>query len=146
MKRILMLLVCVFSLSTVTMWAGNDKPIQFSELPATARTFVQKHFPQVKVALTKVDSDFLDKDYDVVFVNGDKIEFDKNGNWKEIKCASSSSVPSSAIPERIRTYLTQNYPEASVVKMEQDRREYEVKLSNGRELKFDKQFRLIDID
>ncbi|MDD2953820.1 MAG: PepSY-like domain-containing protein [Parabacteroides sp.] len=146
MKRVLMLLVCVFSLSTVTMWAGNDKPIQFNELPATARTFVQKHFPQVKVALTKVDSDFFDKDYDVVFVNGDKIEFDKNGNWKEIMCSSNSSVPSTAIPAQIRTYLTQNYPDVSVVKMEQDRKGYEVKLSNARKLEFDKQFRLIDID
>ena len=146
MKRILMLLVCALSFSSVSMWAGDDRLIQFDELPATARTFIQKHFSQVKVALTKVDSDFFDKDYDVVFVNGDKIEFDKNGKWKEIKCVSSGSIPSTAIPAQIRTYITQNYPDVSVVKMEQDRKEYEVKLSNGRKLEFDKQYRLIDID
>lgn len=146
MRRIVMFLVCVFSLSVVTMWAGNDKPISFGELPATAQAFVRKHFPQVDVALTKMDSDFFNKDYDVIFVNGDKIEFDKNGNWKEIKCAPGGFVPPAAIPSQIQTYLTRNYPNTSVVKIERDRKDYEVKLSNGRELKFDKQFRLIDID
>ncbi|MCZ2607976.1 PepSY-like domain-containing protein, partial [Bacteroides fragilis] len=39
-----------------------------------------------------------------------------------------------------------NYPDAKVLKIERDKTDYEVKLSNGWELKFDSKFNLIDID
>ncbi|MDE5947775.1 MAG: PepSY-like domain-containing protein, partial [Prevotella sp.] len=68
-----------------------------------------------------------------------------NGNWKEVDCRQTV-VPSAVIPIQISDYLKANYPDVSVIKIERDRREYEVKLSNRMELKFDMKFRLIDID
>ncbi len=39
-----------------------------------------------------------------------------------------------------------HHPDASVVKIEKERREYEAKLSDRVELTFDSKFNLIDID
>ena len=43
-------------------------------------------------------------------------------------------------------YKITNYPDTKVLKIERDKKEYEVKLSNRVELKFDLKFNLIDID
>ena len=79
------------------------------------------------------------------FTNGNKVEFDKKGNWEEVDC-KHSSVPVPIIPAAIQKYVTTHYPDAKVLKIERDKKDYEVKLSNRTELKFDLKFNLIDID
>lgn len=76
MKKVLLLLVCLFTLQTV-VWADDDKPIQVNQLPQTAQTFIKTHFSDNKVAMAKMETDWFDKSYDVIFTNGDKLEFDK---------------------------------------------------------------------
>ncbi|WP_417128705.1 PepSY-like domain-containing protein [Phocaeicola sp.] len=144
MKKLVFLLVCVFTVSTVAM-ADNEKPIQVGQLPTKAQTFITTYFKGHKVALAKQDSDLFSKSYDVIFTNGEKIEFDKSGEWTEVKC-KSSGVPAQIIPSAIRTYVKNNYPDASIIQIERKRNEYEVKLSNRWEITFDSQMRVIDID
>lgn len=125
--------------------ADDDKPIQFSGLPRTAQQFVMQNFADKKVALAKMESDFFGKNYDVIFVNGDKVEFDRSGNWKKIKC-KYSQVPASLVPNPIMVYVRDNYPECKIIELEKEGKTYEAKLSNGWELKFNKNFELIDLD
>ena len=122
MKKLVFLLVCVFTVSTVAM-ADNEKPIQVGQLPTKAQTFITTYFKGHKVALAKQDSDMFSKSYAVIFTNGDKI-----------------------VPSAIRTYVKNNYPDASIIQIERKRNEYEVKLSNRWEITFDSQMRVIDID
>lgn len=143
MKKLVFLLVCVFTVSTVAM-ADNEKPIQVGQLPTKAQTFITTYFKGKKVALAKQDSDLFSKSYDVIFTNGEKVEFDKSGEWTEVKC--KSAISSQIIPAAIRTYVKTNYPDASIIQIERKRNEYEVKLSNRWEITFDSQMRVIDID
>ena len=57
-----------------------------------------------------------------------------------------SAVPVAVVPEAIKKYVATNYPDAKMLKIERDKHDYEVKLSNGWEIKFDMQFNVIDID
>ena len=77
--------------------------------------------------------------------DSNKVEFGKNGNWEEVNC-KYTSVPTAIIPTTIQKYVTTNYPDTRVLKIERDKKEYEVQLSNRVELKFDLKFNLIDID
>lgn len=97
MKKLLFLLLSVFTLQVAQ--ADNDKPITFDKLPAKAQTFIKQNFPTEKVAFTKMEKGFLDTSYDVVFVNGNGVEFDKNGEWTELDC-KRSSVPTKAFPPK----------------------------------------------
>lgn len=144
MKKIILFVVCVFAMSTVTM-ADNDKPIQVNQLPAKAQTFINTYFKGSKVALAKQETELFSKSYDVVFVNGEKLEFDKAGEWTEVQCRMSE-VPAAIVPEAIRNYVKTNYPDSKILQIERDRNEYEVKLSNRWEITFDSQMRVIDID
>ncbi len=144
MKKLVLLLVCMFSMSTVMM-ADNDKPIQIGQLPTTAQTFITTHFKNAKVALAKQETELFDKSYDVIFTNGEKVEFNKSGEWTEVSC-KINGVPDAIVPQAIKDYVKANYPDARILKIERDRHEYEVKLSNRWEITFDNQMRVIDID
>lgn len=145
MKKLASLLICLFTLCTAVAHADNEKPIQVSQLPEAAQQFIKQHFADCKVAFAKMETEFLSKSYEVIFAGGEHIEFDSNGNWKEIDC-KFTYVPMEAVPVPIMEYIKANYPDTTVKKIEKDRREYEVKLSNRIELTFDLRFNLIDID
>ena len=145
MKKIVFLFISLFAMNFVAL-AGNDKPIQVSEMPKAAQLFIKNHFADLSVAMAKVETDFLDKNYDVVFTNGNKVEFDKKGNWTNVDC-EHTQVPVAILPEAIRQYVAKNYPDAKVLKIElTDRKGYNVELSNGFELEFDKRMNVIDVD
>ena len=127
-----------------TASAGNNKPIQVSQLPQTAQQFIKKYFGDRKVAFAKEESDFR-KSYEIAFTTGDKIEFDRKGEWTDIDC-KYSAVPAGIVPAQIVAYIAENYPDSQVVQIEKDSRSTEVKLDNRMEIKFDKQYRVIEMD
>ena len=143
MKKLIFLLVCLFSLQTVAL-ADNEKAIQVGQLPTKAQTFISTYFKNNKVALAKVESELFYKSYDVVFTNGEKLEFNKSGEWTEVVC-KVNKVPSDIIPEAIRSYVQTNYPDAKVLGIERDKKGYEIKLSNRLEITFDANLNVIDI-
>ena len=140
MKKLLILAAAVFALGTSTVSADNDRPISVSELPEKAQ-----QFPNEKVSFAKMERELFDTTYEVIFTSSSKVEFLKNGDWKEVDC-KYSTVPAAIIPQQIAQYVSQYYPDTSVVQIDRDKRDYEVKLTNGLELTFDLKFNLIDID
>ena len=144
MKKLIFALICLFSIQSVVL-ADNDKPISVSELPKAAQVIIKNYFSKEKVSFAKVDADWLGKDYDVIFANGNKIEFDKNGNWKDIDC-KYSQVPPALIPAEIVKYISASYPNEKILKIDRDSHDYEVQLSSGLEIKFNMKFQVIDID
>ena len=131
--------------STLTAFAGNDRIITVAELPAVSQQFIKAHFAGVEVSYAKVDEEMFDKDYKVVFVNGSKVEFAKNGQWTDVDC-KYGEVPAAIVPQQIRDHVAQHFAARKIVSIDRDKRGYEVKLDNGLELKFDLKFRLIEVD
>lgn len=137
-------LTLIFSMSIVA-FADKDVPIQVSELPASAQYTLSTYFGGLSIALAKMESDLFSKSYDIIFTNGDKIEFDSSGNWTDIKC-KATKVPSALVPKQILSYINTNYPGNNILEIEREKKEIEVKLSNGLELTFNAKFQLIEID
>lgn len=135
-----MMLVLVLTMS-MAMMADNDRVITFDQLPAQAQTLLKTHFANKVPLIVTVDWD----DYTVMYQSGEKVEFDKKGNWKNINC-KASGVPADLIPEQIKANVEQTFPGATVIKLDRDRRGYDVKLNNGMEIEFNKNFQMVDID
>lgn len=144
MKTLLILWICLFT-GIGFVQADDDRPITVDELPQKSLEFIRKYFPQNEISFAKEERDFWDKKYEVVFVNGEKIEFSKNGEWKEVKC-QYSTVPEAIVPQPIKDQLAKQHPEAKVLKIERDKKGYEIKLSNRMELKYNTAYLLVDID
>ena len=131
--------------SLTSCQADDDKPISYSELPTAAQTLIQTYFQGKTIALTTVESGVISKSYDVVFASGEKIEFDRKGNWTEISC-KGSSVPTDLIPSAVLEYVERIYPDQCIVSIEKDQGETEIELSNRVEITFNKKYQVIDID
>ena len=136
------LLMAVVMTMSLTMSADDDeRVITYQQLPQTAQTFLKQHFAKKVPLVVTADWD----DFTIMYETGEKIEFDKKGNWKEVTCRTSK-VPSDIIPQQIKDYIQKNYPGKSVVKLDRHRSVYEVKLNNGIEIEFNRSFQVIDVD
>lgn len=142
MKKIFFLIVLSFIFATSC--AGPDKPIAVSQLPAAAQTFIKANFSSDKVSHAFIDEGFS-TEYEVYFENGNQIEFDKNGQWKEVKCIIGK-VPAKIIPASISKYISQYFNGTDIIKIKKDRRGYEVELRNEIELEFDLNGNFVKMD
>ena len=125
--------------------ADNYRPINVSQLPEKAQTFLTTYFPEAKVSLARKEFDVTELSYDVIFTNGSKVEFDRKGEWTEVDCLTQP-LPAGIVPATIEKVIKEQYPDTKATKIERDRREIDVKLSNRVELTFNKKMQLIDID
>lgn len=146
MKRIGIILIGL-ALMTNMACADNDKVTNnINELPQVSRTFLNNYFNGNKVSHIKIDKDlFLVDSYDVILTDGTSVEFNRNGEWKEVK-SFQQNIPDTLIPVEIRQYVSQNYPGQKIMTVERGKRKVSVDLANGLELKFDLNGNLIDID
>ena len=145
MKKIMILAAAMLLLSVTSARADHDRPIQFNQLPAAAQEFINAYFANEKVSFAKEERDFMEVRYEVMFTNSIKIEFYKDGKWKEIDC-KYSVLPEGIVPEQIATYVNSNFPGVKIHAIARDRRDIEVELTNGLELTFDLNYNLIDMD
>lgn len=144
MKKLLALCLCMLALG-VAASEGDDRPVRIEQLPARAQQFLKTHFGAVDISYAKEDSEWREHTYEVVFVDGNKVEFNRTGEWREVDC-KYTSVPQAIVPQPILGYVKENHRGQRILKIERDRRGYEVKLSGGLELKFDRNFKVTGID
>ena len=123
----------------------NDKAISFDQLPHKAQAFITHYFSKEDISYAKKDVEIFDKDYDVYFVDGNKISFKKNGEWKDIEC-KRSEIPQGIIPNQIHEYVSANYANVRIIEIEYDSKKYEIKLSNNKNLIFNKKGNLLHYD
>ena len=142
MKNIkaILLLVAMFAVS-FNAKADHDQVITFNQMPQAAQTFLKQYFGDKVPLVVTMDWD----DYTIVYDSGEKVEYDKQGNWKEMDCRSSH-VPTELIPEQIKTHIKSTFPGTTILKLDRNRRGYEVKLNNGLEVEYNRAFQVIDID
>ncbi len=144
MKKLLLLFAALV-LSVGAVAARDRVTTDVKALPQAAQTALAKYFPKTQVNHIKIDKDVFDTDYDVVLENGTEIDFDKDGNIKEVDCGSSA-VPDALVLKPIRDYVAKNFKGQKIVGLEVNRKDYEIQLSNGVDLKFDRSGKFLRID
>lgn len=136
MKKI----VAMFVLAMMTLQVAIAKDVvtrDENQLPVAARQLIKKHFPQAKISYIKIDKDlFKSTTYDVTLTNGTEIDFNSKGEWTDIDC-KKAVVPAALIPSEISKYVSSNFEGQKIVKIDRDRKGYEIELSNGLDVKFD---------
>ena len=124
---------------------ADDKIIPVEQLPAPAKTFVKKYFPQATIEYATKDTEFMGTTYEVRLSDGTEVDFDKKGNWDNVDC-KTKAVPASLVPAAIAQYVKAHYPNTVIVKIDKERGGYEIELSNDLDLKFNSKGKLIGID
>lgn len=140
-----MFLAVLLMVSTVTVQA-QVKSITFDQLPKTAQNLVNKYYDAKNVSYVTEESEFMkSKEYEVRFHDGVKVEFDAKGDWKEVD-GKKKAIPTALIPTSIASHVKKSFPNNEIVKISRSNRKYEVELSNGLDLEFDKRGKFLRID
>lgn len=121
--------------------ADYDQVITFQQLPANSQALLKQYFADKVPLIITVDWD----DYTVRYESGEKVEFNKQGEWKEFDCRFTK-VPSALVPEQIKAHVKATFPGTTILKLDRNRRGYEIKLNNGLEIEYSPTFQVIDID
>lgn len=143
MKKIMMISALV--LASISIVKADDRPVTFTQLPQAAQNFINTNYPDEKVSFATVDDDIILPDYYVVLANGVKVQFENDGRLERIECRTGN-IPAGVVPVQILEAVKRYYPDAKVIEYEVGRRTYEVKLSNRLELKFNRNFNIIELD
>ena len=117
-------------------------------------TYLKQTFKTIKNEKTKyhptVQSVIPDEDdIDVILSDFTKIEFRLNYEWKKVDCEHATtytSVPATLVPEQITTYVTSNFPNTLIKKLEKKHFGWEIELNNGLEVNFNNNFNVTKID
>lgn len=140
--------VMMFSVSIF----GQTARISKYEMPGYVTEFVQKFYSNYEGGRYYLEySDKYSKleEYEVVFRNDTKLEFDTKGNLKSIDCGRGDSINPKILPIEIAGYIDIKYPNVKIIEYSVDdigkrREEHEVELSNGLTLTFNKRFKLVE--
>lgn len=137
-------MTCLMIMGSVTANA-EGKPVSVDKLPAKVKQFIQQNFGSSKISMATMDKDIMNLSYDVYMDSGCKVEFNRAGEWTEVDC-KKGKVPSGVVPKAIGDYVAAKHSGQHIVKIDRDKRDYELELSNGEELKFDMNYNLIGYD
>ncbi len=137
----------LFCFTILIMLTACDKEeiISTERLPEPAQEFIQKYFSNNNILQVKYEKDGREKRYNVLFNSGDRIEFYKNGEWKNIECIASE-VPTGIIPQAINNFVQNHHPDKKITKIEKEKRYIEIQLSNDIEIRFNKSYIFIGYD
>lgn len=148
MKKFLLVIVTIFISVTSANAFIDSYVISRDNLPEEAQKMLEEYFPKAKVSLIKIDRHLLKKpDYDVRLTNGSTIRFGNKGKWKSIDCGKRA-VPEELVPKTIRTYISKNYPDVTVVSISKSGSGYDIGLSDQLKLKFNLlgQFKSVEME
>jgi len=145
MKKIWILCAAVAMMAAAAC-ARDTYAHDASVLPKAAQTVIANNFKS-KVSVVKIDKDFgRVSEYEVILSDGTEISFDRDGNWKNVEVGDNATIPSAFIPSLIAEYVKANMLGKKIVGIEKKRSGYDVELSNGVDIKFDKNGQFVRYD
>ena len=138
-KRFFLVALMCMIMSATTF--ASDRVITANQLPAAAQTFINQTFPGATIMYAEID----DGKYEVHLNDGTEINFDRKGNWDKVDC-KLKAVPAHLIPATIASNVETQFSGTVITKIDKERYGYEIELSNGLDLKFNRQGMLSEID
>lgn len=123
----------------------DHRLINFEDLPTKAKSFVRTYFGHYDICFVRIEMTMTRTDYTVQFENGMKIEFNSNGDWDEVN-NPSDCLPSDFLSNMILNYLNKNYPDCCLHAISKGKHKFEVELTNGLELIFNKKGEFLRYD
>lgn len=135
MKKIFSILaLAIATLVGLQSCEKEDVMIPAAELPSEVISFLDTHFNGIEVRSVIKDYDNSTYEFEVYLSNGTRIELSRRGEWRNVE-NHLAGVPHSVIPNKILTYIAENYPDQMIIGIERDR-QIDVELKGGVELVF----------
>ncbi len=145
MKKVSVFLLSLLLTASAAAATDDDRPVRAEDLPEQAKTMLSTYFTNDAINFATLDDDWFGALYEVHLQSGAEVQFTKEGEWVAVDTAPRM-VPNALVPAPILKEIESRFPGRQVVKIDRDRRDYELELDNGLELTFNLKFQLIGLD
>jgi len=148
MKKTLFIFSAALLLMAVACGASSrdsEEVISFDQLPSPARTFIETNFSGSQPSVIIKDVDGRKVEYEVKFSDGREVDFNKEGEWKDVDC-ERQEVPSAIVPAQIASEAAAKFPDAKIVKIKKEKTHWEIELSNDVEIEFNPDYSVRKVD
>jgi len=126
-----------------TAGAGEESTITPNNpadvLPQTAKEFIDTHFTDLPILqVENKKSPITDGTvFEVTLADGTELDFDKDGEWRELNAEDGKTIPTAVLPKAISEYLNAQYAGTAVQSVDKELEGYAVELENDVDLLFD---------
>ncbi|RAX54098.1 hypothetical protein CCY99_05310 [Helicobacter sp. 16-1353] len=101
-----------------------DMVVPATALPQNAQAFISSNFQGANIVYVEQDYN----DFEVRLSNGVKIDFYRDGTWKDIE--SYGGINPSILPAPVAQTIAKTYPNIAIVKVDKEWNGFEVKMAN----------------
>ncbi|MEN5084958.1 PepSY-like domain-containing protein [Sphingobacterium faecium] len=128
-----------FAIIVVSCDKDDDHQVPATSLPASASTFLNTFFKDVTIRKAEKQTPTVTNKtaYSVELANGIEVDFDQEGNWKEVESDNDTAIPTGFISSTIVSYVDTNYRTAQISAIDKVPAGFEVELTNDVDLLFD---------
>ena len=114
-------------------------------VPDAVNAFVKQYFPNATIVGVETDNEHGGMEYDIYLSDGTEVDFDTSNQWDNVDC-HTKAVPAALVPQAIATYVKNNYQNMAITKINKEYHGYEIELSNGLDLNFDRSGQFMGVD
>jgi hypothetical protein len=126
--------ICTIICTIICTSCAQEVTIPASDLPGEIKAYVANHFPNQSIKQVIKDKDFLKITYEIILDNMIKLEFNRKNEIKEI--VGKIKLPNSVIPNKILTFVNNNYPNNFIISWQLDDNIQKIELDTDLDLKF----------
>mgnify|MGYP001374528075 CR=1 FL=1 len=143
-KNFLTTIILLASMSFLAVSCDKESIVSEDKLPTEVTQYINTHFPNVAILQSIIERDNLKKSYEVILEGNIELKF--NSKKEIVDIEGTSKLPDSVVPEKIRQYVAEKYPNNFIIGWELDDRNQQVELDNGLDLEFKMNGDFIRID
>jgi len=137
--------MAVFGLTLTSCDSKDADVVEPSELPTAVTSFLNAYYPGQDI-MRSVLTTGKDAKYEIRLRNGHEIDFNTNGEWIDVDAPKGESIPAGIAPVAIVDYIVANYSGQNINEISKETFGYDVELTNGVDLEFDKAGGFLRVD
>lgn len=108
-------------------------------LPQAAKEFIEAHFSDLSIREVKNKNSPITNGtvFEVTLSNETELDFDKDGEWRELSAEDDEVLPMTVLPDSIRRYLDQHYAGVALQSVDKELDGYAIELQTDVDILFD---------
>lgn len=134
MKKLIVIVLAMMALATTA--TAQIKQISSTKLPAAARTTIKKTWNNAPIVDAWQNKEGRRVEYKASIEDGSIVKFNAAGQWIEVK--SYGGVPTTLFPAALNKFVSDYYEGQLIVWGIRTNTKYQVQLTDGSKLEFNK--------
>lgn len=143
MKRIRIIFLAIVLIPFLQLQA-QKRYLSANEVPQAIQTFITKNFPENKLISVRENQKYGKIEYKIKLTGKTKLKFDQN--YKIVEIDSKTALPEQVIPQKIREYVAQHFPNHYIVEWEDKKISQKIELNNDLDIYFDRDGNFLKMD